>query len=213
MRDSNTRHGIVYRITCLESGKSYVGISTKTLAKRWAGHVRESRLTRASRRPFLDAVLKYGEQAFFPIVLEEGEFTPSQLCELERKWIRELGTLVPAGYNATEGGDGTIGHKWRPEQYKKNSGSWTPEKRIAAWLRGKHHGGNPDSLPKVNYGVGQVRIKPGQVYQTWEILTRAGSANMHSTWNCRCTECGSLAVKSSLALSTNRVACNHQGAN
>jgi hypothetical protein len=57
------------------------------------------------------------------------ELSWTESAEIEKEWIRRLGTMVPNGYNLTAGGDGLS--EWSPSEN-------TIEKRRKA-RRGYHH--------------------------------------------------------------------------
>ncbi len=98
---------LVYHHTCEQSQKSYIGITKKSLKKRWQEHVSLSNDKRLSvqnkKYRFQRAIKKYGVDAWQHEVLAEGlDFEVA--CELEKSLIAELKTLSPNGYNETEGG-------------------------------------------------------------------------------------------------------------
>ena len=133
----DTKPGVVY---CIESpsGKRYIGISERVLAKRIKDRLKLSVGTR-SNKAIHRAIQKYGIDQMIVSVLAEG-LLGDDLYEAEKYFIRELNTLGSNGYNMTEGGEGTTG--WfenKPEEKKiairKRSSSvlsrlWAdPEKR------------------------------------------------------------------------------------
>lgn len=92
---------IVYRLTCVPTGLSYVGQTIHTLDERWLGHVRHARTARVDM-PITVAIREYGAEAFTREVLQECEDQQS-LNRAERHWIDTLGTVAPAGYNLSRG--------------------------------------------------------------------------------------------------------------
>ena len=93
-----------YLISNVATGRSYVGITTETVRRRWRGH-----LTKSDKPSALGAAIrKYGEGAFlvYPLFLA---WNWSIACEVERELISTLNTRAPAGYNLTDGGDGAPG--------------------------------------------------------------------------------------------------------
>ena len=94
----------VYQVTNQLNGKRYIGVTTTSLKRRWAAHVkhdpRKSSLTAAIR--------KYGPQAFQMITLLECE-TAYQAYEEEKRYIAAL----RPEYNRTNGGDGALSNNPR----------------------------------------------------------------------------------------------------
>jgi len=94
--------GQLYKLD-FPSGKSYIGI---TLYKA------EDRVRRSndcdSMRPICRAITKFGVANVKIEVLAETN-SWDELCWLEMMAIAGLGTMAPAGYNITAGGDGTPG--------------------------------------------------------------------------------------------------------
>jgi group I intron endonuclease len=102
---------IVYLIKNIVNGKSYVGMTTRTLATRWAEHVAASK--DADRKDIIyNAIRMYGVDNFEVSTLEECS-SLEQLKEREIFWINQLKTFAPLnkGYNSTLGGEGTVGYR------------------------------------------------------------------------------------------------------
>ncbi len=99
---------IVYLITNKENGKQYVGQTVGTLQYRWKKHLAAVR--EGSSYYFHKALRKYGEECFFSEMLHLCE-TKEEMDFVEMFYISLLSTKAPAGYNSTEGGEGTVGHK------------------------------------------------------------------------------------------------------
>ena len=98
-----------YLITCSVNERRYVGITARTLSRRWKEHVADA-MRRPSGRPLYYAIRKYGPEAFsitslFVAASYEG------LLSAERELIAQLGTLAPDGYNLSPGGEGCLGIK------------------------------------------------------------------------------------------------------
>lgn len=89
------------------SGKRYIGITSKGIADRWWEHMQEARAKR-SNRALHNAIRKYGAKVFVLSELDRAD-NWQELCEKERTAIAKFGTLAPAGYNMTAGGDGFRG--------------------------------------------------------------------------------------------------------
>lgn len=102
--------GYVYLVTCEESGKQYVGLTTTTPHKRWLQHVNDTKSINRKTCKFHNAINKYGEDSFIVEIIKsvicktEDELRQS-LIELEKKYIKKYNTYEN-GYNATAGGEG-----------------------------------------------------------------------------------------------------------
>lgn len=89
--------GQVYKLE-FASGKSYIGITTKTAVERFAGH-RDS-VVKGSKNPVHCAWRKHGEPVLTVLAVVEYR----DLAETEIRAIKAFNTLVPNGYNVLEGG-------------------------------------------------------------------------------------------------------------
>jgi group I intron endonuclease len=98
--------GCLYKLTS-PSGKSYIGISNKTLEARWAKHV-EHACGKRNAGALYAALRKYGIESFTRVVLAEADDWGA-LCAMEIEAIKSHGTLAPGGYNLTVGGEGFVG--------------------------------------------------------------------------------------------------------
>jgi len=82
---------IIYEITCIETGKFYIG-STMNKAQRWARHRRELRAGIHVNKHLQAAWAKYGEAAFEFKVLEAVQ-TPTLLFAVEQRYLdKHVGT-------------------------------------------------------------------------------------------------------------------------
>ena len=97
---------IIYKITNTINGKSYIGQTVKTLAKRWYYHYHYAK---NNKNHFHDAILKYGTDCWSFEILEEVNDN-NLLNEREIYWIVYYDTFK-SGYNSTIGGEGRIGYK------------------------------------------------------------------------------------------------------
>ena len=94
---------IVYRIIS-PSGKSYIGITSETLKKRWDNHVRAA-VKNPKPHPFRDAIRKYGKENFALEVLSEN-LSEDDAKALEIAFISLFDTQNREhGYNISAGGD------------------------------------------------------------------------------------------------------------
>jgi group I intron endonuclease len=118
---------LVYLIENTKNGKRYVGQTIRSLDWRWRNHVRAAE--RGVTHLICSAIRKYGPDAFVRSVLATAN-SQEELDALETKFILELGTLSPAGYNLTTGGEHPIvTDEVRAKQSAKSKGHkrWTPE--------------------------------------------------------------------------------------
>lgn len=100
-----------YVITCIASGKQYIGITSRELRRRWIEHLSDSR--RKPRANVLyKALQKYGSEGFTiePICSARSW---EDICAVEPILIQQWGTLVPDGFNLSPGGEGR-GYGYRP---------------------------------------------------------------------------------------------------
>lgn len=100
-------HGWIYLIAHKESGKGYVGQTRQGPRIRWLAHCNRALAAEgrsyATRTAITRAMRKHGVESFEFDILEECPAV--DLDGREAHWIAKLGTLVPAGYNLTEGGN------------------------------------------------------------------------------------------------------------
>lgn len=97
---------IVYKLTNQVNGKEYVGVTKKSWCRRWGNHL--YRAKHGGPEAIYGAIRKYGKDNFQVVILAECE-TENELGRLEKKYISELKTMIPNGYNMTEGGDAVWG--------------------------------------------------------------------------------------------------------
>ena len=90
--------GIIYKIDCEVSGKSYIGKTIQPLKTR----IQQHRDSKSYCRILSEAIQEHGWDNFKVSTIWEGNATT--LGEMERKLISEHGTMEPGGYNLREGG-------------------------------------------------------------------------------------------------------------
>lgn len=101
------------------NGKKYCGITSQKPENRW----RNSGKGYSDNPHFSSAISKYGWDAFEHIILYDG-ITREEACMIEREYISAHQLTSPEfGYNATLGGDGTLGYKHTEETKNKMSRS------------------------------------------------------------------------------------------
>ena len=96
---------IIYKITS-PSGKSYIGITRQELSERWRQHCARA-FTTAKSHPFLNAIRKYGKEAFLIEQIDEA-IDEQEALALEVRHITEAQTNR-VGYNVSSGGE----YDWR----------------------------------------------------------------------------------------------------
>lgn len=91
----------IYVITNTVNGKKYVGQTVQTIQRRWRGHIYKIRTNAC--RALAAAILKHGASNFEIHILDVCE-TRESANTSEIRWIAELGTIAPGGYNLDSGG-------------------------------------------------------------------------------------------------------------
>lgn len=106
--------GIVYGIRLKDSSEyRYVGITTKTLSRRFHQHLRNAASGR--KTPFYDWVRKHGSDDLIAEVLEVFDDLPA-LGDAEIEWIAYLRSQGERLLNISDGGLGPTGVVWTKEQ-------------------------------------------------------------------------------------------------
>lgn len=127
----------VYCHTHTESGRRYVGLTSRSMERRWSQHVVQSRASKDGRWHFPNAIRKYGPEAFSHEVLAECK-TLEDGNATEEALVLQYETRDPSkGFNLMKGGDHTphpIKNPWdRPEFREKHKDAWkrfhTPQAR------------------------------------------------------------------------------------
>lgn len=118
---------ILYCVENMVNGKRYIGISSRTLNRRWRQHKYDAR--RFQRTYFHRAIARHGENNFVPSILAEVD-TKEDALKLEQYFIRIYGThLNYRGYNSTLGGEGCWGTKQSAETIAKRISKTRGQKR------------------------------------------------------------------------------------
>jgi len=99
---------IIYKVVNRINGKCYVGQTVRKFDTRIYWHIHSAKVGPTS---FLHrAIRKYGPQSFEWFVIDTAD-TRDVLNQKERYWIWNLNTMIPNGYNMTEGGTGGANNK------------------------------------------------------------------------------------------------------
>jgi hypothetical protein len=142
--------GELYRLE-FPNGKSYIGISRNGAAQRYLYHAGDARRGR-STLPLYQAWRKHGAPALTVLAVIENDDLPAT----EIRAIKVFGTLRPAGYNVSQGGQ--LGAMHDPEVAA----------RVAAALRGRK--ASPATREKLRLShLGQKR--------TAEAIAKTAAAN------------------------------------
>lgn len=97
----------VYLLTNAIDEKKYVGKTEKTVEERWREHVSNSHNPKKQEYLYR-AMRKHGVDNFSRTLLATAS-SAEELNDLERRFIQEMNTLSPNGYNMTYGGEGVRG--------------------------------------------------------------------------------------------------------
>lgn len=98
------------------NGKCYVGITSRTVEKRFKVHVRISRKT--PKYAIHHAIRKHGSKNVRLMTIIHG-VSWEEALDLEVWWISRLNTFKGPGYNVTAGGEGMLGRVMTTETRAK----------------------------------------------------------------------------------------------
>lgn len=113
---------IVYKHTCVSTGKSYIGFTKHDINVRWKQHVKQAKKKAIKGKgKFQYAILKYGVGSFIHEILFESE-SKSEALLMEVELIKKYDT-IKNGYNFSPGGlgCGCGGGKKTEEQKRRMS--------------------------------------------------------------------------------------------
>lgn len=135
-----TPHGFLYRLT-FPNGKAYIGITAKSVERRFVQHCSLARVGRISYAVH-SAILKYGPENVIVETLATVSIDLLKLLEVEE--IKKQNTRYPNGYNLTDGGDGAVGMDFETRKKISNAASGrraTPETKakLSAAHKGKKY--------------------------------------------------------------------------
>lgn len=99
----------IYKVTNLVNRKIYIGQTQDGHLNRFQGHHQAARLDRKTCSLALKrAMQKYGANQFVCELIDSSAQSQEELDRLEIRYIAELNSLTPQGYNITKGGRGVI---------------------------------------------------------------------------------------------------------
>ena len=108
----------IYKIRNIVNDKTYIG-QTVDYEKRKSSHLTALRANRHNNKYLQNSWNKYGESVFeFSVVIE---CDVDELDVFEIRYIQQMDTLVPKGYNMTKGGEGARGLRWSQESKNARS--------------------------------------------------------------------------------------------
>jgi group I intron endonuclease len=116
MHDIITPKFWIYKIQNQETGKSYIGYTSKSIQERMNEHLRDSK---RYNHHFAKALSKYSA-CVWKIEAIDFAFSQEEAVKKEMKYI-SLFETKKTGYNSTDGGEGTFGYSWTEEQKLKAS--------------------------------------------------------------------------------------------
>jgi hypothetical protein len=89
----------------IDSGRRYIGLTKRTMERRWSDHICAAKRSKGGRWHFPNAIRQYGKNAFSHEVLEVCE-TLEAANEAEIKWIDHFNSRDPRfGFNLAPGGE------------------------------------------------------------------------------------------------------------
>ena len=95
--------GVVYLITNTADRMAYVGHTRTTADKRWQRHVKDAKKRNFRPNSIAEAISLYGHESFEIRVLAKSDGSLRDLLRLEKRFIKELNTRWPNGYNHSLG--------------------------------------------------------------------------------------------------------------
>ena len=98
--------GLIYKVTCQDTGDSYIGKTLSTAKQRWYQHCSDAK--RGCDRELHQAIRKYGSDSFQVETLQQwNDISNVDLQAAEIHWIREENTYH-GGYNMIVAGESTL---------------------------------------------------------------------------------------------------------
>lgn len=164
---------IIYAITCEVTGKRYIGMTEMTPGRRWDAHLRACR--NGAKTALYGAMRKHGAERFAltTVVTILPGLSRNDMADIERLVIAQEGTLAPAGYNMTAGGDGIPrGFKHRRAYPHR---PWSEARRAAHVLK---HPPKEPKPPKMK----EPYVRPSRATLTVDQRSARQSAMMKARW-------------------------------
>jgi group I intron endonuclease len=92
---------VIYKITCMINGKTYIGKTEDLIKYRWSVHCACSRVEEKRVYPLYKEMYEYGIDNFKLEILQESRWLrdPSWRSKLEKYWMFVNNSIYPNGYN------------------------------------------------------------------------------------------------------------------
>lgn len=123
---------LIYKHTCKTSGKSYIGLTSASMERRWVQHISDAKT--GSNLHFHNAIRLYGVKDWSHEILEDGIKTLKEANNRELYYIKLYNTFEN-GYNLTIGGDGSPRRIWT-EENKEAMDSTKPIYKFIHYTKG-----------------------------------------------------------------------------
>lgn len=151
---------IIYKHTCIETGKCYIGQTVKTIKRRWQEHCADSKYN--TRRKFMLALKKYGIENWNHEVLFESD--DNILINNKEIEFIELYDSVKNGYNTSK-------EKFRNNTLHRTDSieKMKASQRAAHARRRAQNGGIEKTKPHKKHIWGDAHPNKGKENKKWDI--------------------------------------------
>lgn len=157
---------ICYRITNLTTNKSYVGVTTVGIDRRFKQHCWAA--ISGEQNILYKAMRKYGVENFIVEELAHAVGEQENLYALEKQVVAQEGTEIPNGYNMTSGGENPPSQLGKPSRRKGVRISEEEKQKLnldglalgRAWNKGKKMPPMPESVKSSISNTTKGKPKP-----------------------------------------------------
>lgn len=166
----------VYLIRNKVTGMCYVGQTIGSLENRWTRHASKSSCCRYLKH----AIAKYGRESFeISVVATANDI--DELNVLEERYIQELNTLSPHGYNLNAGGNNRrASAETRARMSKAQKGSSHPGQRgVNPWKNRKRGPISKEHATALTGAAHKFNLKPIKCIQTQKVYGSTKEAVAH----------------------------------
>ena len=126
------KHWLIYKHTSKTSGKSYIGLTSTSIERRWIQHISDAKT--GSKLHFHNAIRLYGVEDWIHEVVETKLTSLEEANKRELYYIRLYDTFEN-GYNLTIGGDGGTGRVWT-ERHREELDATKPVYKFIHYSKG-----------------------------------------------------------------------------